>query len=70
MLTCSPQIQAKKAVNYAESSDDEDPFVSMRASQARRRNKARATVIDDDDEDDYNEPADYAAVQEDDEGKN
>jgi DNA mismatch repair protein MSH6 len=43
--------QAKRSVNYAESSDDdEDPFASMRAAQSRRRNKVRSSIMEDEDE--------------------
>lgn len=57
--------QTKKAVNYAESSDeDEDVFVSM--SKTRRRNRSRAVAADDDDDDDYtSDKGEAAAVDED-----
>jgi hypothetical protein len=49
----TPQ-QARKTVNYAESSDDEDPFHFENESRSRRPAKRRA-VVDDEDEDDYEE---------------
>lgn len=46
-------MQGKKAVNYAESSDEDDePFAYGAASQTRRRGRARNVVND---EDDYGE---------------
>lgn len=65
--TSSPVRKTKKAVNYAESSDeDEDVFVSM--SKTRRRNRSRAVAADDDDDDDYtSDKGEAAAVDEDEE---
>ncbi|KAL6888030.1 muts domain V domain-containing protein [Trichoderma evansii] len=49
----SPIRKGKKAVNYAESSDEDDePFAYGAASQTRRRGRARNVVND---EDDYGE---------------
>lgn len=62
MLTCS-LLQARKAVNYAESSDDDDAF-TFGESTKRRRAKRRAVV--EDDEDDYEQPID--SVEQDDDG--
>lgn len=46
-------VQGKKAINYAESSDEDDePFAYGAASQTRRRGRARNVVND---EDDYGE---------------
>lgn len=52
-------MQAKKAVNYAESSDEEDGdvFAALKARRSRHR-RSRATVVDDDDEDAYEDEAD------------
>ncbi|PTB65839.1 DNA repair protein [Trichoderma citrinoviride] len=50
MAPSSPVRKGKKAVNYAESSDEEEPFAYGAASQARRRGRARNTVVDDEDE--------------------
>jgi len=52
------KLQAKKSVNYAESSDDdEDIFNTLSAKQARRRKmdrpRARTAVLDEEDEDEY-----------------
>lgn len=45
--------QIRKAVNYAESDDeDDDPFERITASRARRQGRARAAIVDDD-EDEY-----------------
>ncbi len=48
--------KAKKEVNYAESSgeEDEDVFVSLRANRTRQRRPR--TTVPDDDEDDYQAP--------------
>jgi DNA mismatch repair protein MSH6 len=43
--------QAKKVVNYAESSDDEEPF-TFASSKQRRRTTGRA-VVKEEDEDDF-----------------
>lgn len=60
-----PCSQAKKAVNYAETSDeDEDPFPAMSTQRSRRRAKTRVAVHDD--EDDYEEGADNVEAEEDD----
>lgn len=46
-------MQAKKTVNYAESSDeDEDVIMPRKARQTRTRNRTRA-ALDDDEEDEY-----------------
>lgn len=45
-------LQGKKAVNYAESSDEDDePFAYGAASQTRRRGRVTRNVVND--EDDY-----------------
>ncbi|KAI0881392.1 DNA mismatch repair protein Msh6 [Annulohypoxylon maeteangense] len=63
----SPTRKIKKTVNYAESSDDdEDVFVSLKASQARRRGRQQSRVVDDE-EDDYEESKDVALDDDDDE---
>ncbi|KAM0274952.1 hypothetical protein ACHAQH_007720 [Verticillium albo-atrum] len=68
-LPSSPSRKTKKAVNYAESSDEyDDPFEDLPVSRNRRRNRARATIQDDEDE--YDEDRDNfnpAAEEEDDE---
>ncbi|CAK7220593.1 DNA mismatch repair protein msh6 [Sporothrix bragantina] len=62
----SPTRKTRKAVSYAESSDDdEDVFVSMKANQRRARNRTR--VADDDDDEDYASGGGEAAADEDDE---
>jgi hypothetical protein len=61
-------LKAKKAVSYAESSDeDEDPFESMRSQRTRQR-RPRPSVPDDDDDDVYE--AEDNAVEEEDDGTN
>ncbi|CAI4219273.1 unnamed protein product [Parascedosporium putredinis] len=55
-MSSSPTRKARKAVNYAESDDeDEDPFQRIQTSRARRKTRALPTVSDD--EDDYKEEA-------------
>lgn len=50
--------KAKKIVNYAESSEDEDDVVMPSKSRpTRNRNRARAAVLDEDDDDDEYEGA-------------
>ncbi|KAH6609072.1 dna mismatch repair msh6 [Trichoderma cornu-damae] len=44
----SPTRKGKKAVNYAESSDEDEPFAYGAASQTRRRGRARVVVKDED----------------------
>jgi hypothetical protein len=61
MLTFS-LVQARKAVNYAESSDDDDAF-TFGESTKRRRAKRRAVV--EDDEDIYEQPMDSIEQDED-----
>ncbi|KAK1760121.1 muts domain V-domain-containing protein [Echria macrotheca] len=52
-VASSPTRKVKKAVNYAESSDeDEDPFESMKVRKSRQR-RSRTTVPDEDDDDVY-----------------
>ncbi|KAI5857414.1 DNA mismatch repair protein Msh6 [Durotheca rogersii] len=65
-MDSSPTRRAKKTVNYAESSDDDgdDVFVTMKASQARRRGRQRTRVLDDD-QDDYEDNKDVAADEDD-----
>ncbi|KAF3764233.1 hypothetical protein M406DRAFT_42775 [Cryphonectria parasitica EP155] len=46
-------LQARKAINYAESSEDEDVIMPRKARQARTKARARAPVLDEDDEDEY-----------------
>ncbi|KAI1652564.1 DNA mismatch repair protein Msh6 [Daldinia decipiens] len=67
VMSSSPTRKVRKTVNYAESSgdEDEDVFVSMKASQSRRRNRQQSRVVDE--EDDYEESKDAAADEEDDE---
>lgn len=55
-------LQARKAVNYAESSDDDDAF-TFGESTKRRRAKRRAVV--EDDEDNYEQPMDSIEQDED-----
>ncbi|KAL6876927.1 DNA repair protein [Trichoderma novae-zelandiae] len=50
MAPSSPVRKGKKAVNYAESSDEDEPFAYGAASQARRRGRARNNVVKDEDE--------------------
>ncbi|KAL7944924.1 DNA repair protein [Trichoderma barbatum] len=45
----SPIRKGKKAVNYAESSEEDEPFAYGAASQTRRRGRARNVVNDEDD---------------------
>lgn len=46
--------QAKKTVNYAESSDEDDVIMPRKARQTRSRNRTRAPLDDDnEDEDEY-----------------
>ncbi|KAK1993552.1 muts domain V [Colletotrichum falcatum] len=61
----SPTRKARKPINYAEPSDDEDddPFVRLRASGTRRRTKPPAVVIDGDD---YEDAQSNGAVDEED----
>ncbi|CAK7202202.1 DNA mismatch repair protein msh6 [Sporothrix eucalyptigena] len=64
--TSSPTRKTRKAISYAESSDeDEDVFVSMKANQRRARNRNR-TVADDDEDEDYASGSGEAAADEDD----
>lgn len=65
VLPSSPSRKVRKAVNYAESSDEDEPFQFGGASSARRRPRVRQVVKD---EDDYDEEEDEV-VQED-SGKN
>ncbi|KAI1137323.1 DNA mismatch repair protein Msh6 [Hypoxylon sp. FL0543] len=69
VMDSSPSRKAKKTINYAESSDeDEDVFVAMKASQTRRRGRQQARIVDEDDEDDdYEENKNTPAEDEDDE---
>ncbi|UZP44920.1 hypothetical protein NXS19_012732 [Fusarium pseudograminearum] len=60
-LPSSPSRKVRKAVNYAESSDEDEPFQFGGASSARRRPRVRQVVKD---EDDYDEEEDEV-VQED-----
>lgn len=64
----SPSRKAKKAVNYAEPSDDEDEdIMSHKTRPTRNKNRARAAVLDeDDDEDEYEGPLDDAFDDDDD----
>ncbi|KAI1098555.1 DNA mismatch repair protein Msh6 [Jackrogersella minutella] len=67
VMDSSPTRKVKKTVNYAESSDeDEDVFLAMKASQARRRGRHQARVVDDE-EDNYEETKNIAEDDEDDE---
>ncbi|KAL7939275.1 DNA repair protein [Trichoderma chlorosporum] len=59
----SPIRKGKKAVNYAESSDEDEPFAYGAASQSRRRGRAARNVVND--EDDYG-GSDTAEQEEDD----
>jgi DNA mismatch repair protein MSH6 len=59
----SPTRATKKTVNYAESSDEDEPFAPSRASRARRT-RARQTLVKDEDE--YTEDDEAAAVDDDD----
>ncbi|KAL2163373.1 hypothetical protein VTH06DRAFT_5430 [Thermothelomyces fergusii] len=64
-LHSSPSRKAKKVVNYAESSDEDDDeiFATLKARRSRQR-RPRATVADEDDGDTYE--ADENDVEEDD----
>jgi hypothetical protein len=62
-LLTDRSLQAKKVVNYAESSEDEEPIVRGPASRNRRRNTARRVVKD---EDEYGEEDDDVALLDDD----
>lgn len=46
----SPIRKGKRAVNYAESSDEDEPFAYGAASQTRRRGRATRNVVRDEDE--------------------
>lgn len=47
-------MQAKKTVNYAESSDEDDVIMPRKARQTRSRIRTRAALDDDnEDEDEY-----------------
>jgi DNA mismatch repair protein MSH6 len=46
-------LQAKKAISYAESSDDEDAFDPAGISTKRRAVRAKRIVEDDDDQDTF-----------------
>ncbi|EGR48449.1 DNA repair protein [Trichoderma reesei QM6a] len=50
MAPSSPVRKGKRAINYAESSDEDEPFAYGAASQARRRGRARNNVVEDEDE--------------------
>ncbi len=53
ILSLIQSLQAKKAISYAEPSDeDEDAVVPAKASNQRRTNKQRKIIFDDDDDDD------------------
>lgn len=66
VMDSSPSRKTRKTVSYAESSDDdEDVFVAMKASQARRRGRQQSRVVDE--EDDYEESRDTPVEDEDDE---
>ncbi|GAB1317668.1 DNA mismatch repair protein msh6 [Madurella fahalii] len=67
-LHSSPSRKAKKVVNYAESSDDDDGevFAALNARRNRQR-RSRAPVPDEDDEDNYEaEEKDLEEVDDDD----
>lgn len=68
LATSSPSRKAKKTVNYAESSDEEDEVVSSRNTRpTRNRNRARTAVMDDDDnEDEYKGGLDEVLDEDDD----
>ena len=53
ITTDIPTSQVKKAINYAESSDDEDQdvFATLKAKRARANNRVRPSVVDDDEDD-------------------
>ncbi|EHK19322.1 uncharacterized protein TRIVIDRAFT_81241 [Trichoderma virens Gv29-8] len=59
----SPIRKGKKAINYAESSDEDEPFAYGAASQSRRRGRAARNIVND--EDDYGE-SDTAEQEEED----
>lgn len=61
MLMLAP-LQARKAVNYAESSDEDDAF-TFGESTKRRRAKRRPVV--EDDEDDYDHAVETVEQDED-----
>ncbi|KAK3385156.1 muts domain V-domain-containing protein [Podospora didyma] len=65
-MASSPSRKTRKAVSYAESSDDdEDVFASLKSSRTRQR-RPRATIPDDDDDDDDVYEAEGNGAEEDD----
>ncbi|KAK7424011.1 DNA mismatch repair protein msh6 [Neonectria magnoliae] len=62
-LPSSPTRKSKKVVSYAESSDEDEPFIFSGASASRRRTRAARPVIKD--EDDYDKEADDVAEDDD-----
>lgn len=50
LMTANQSVQGKRAVNYAESSDEDEPFAYGAASQTRRRGRATRNVVRDEDE--------------------
>ncbi|KAK3934309.1 putative dna mismatch repair protein msh6 protein [Diplogelasinospora grovesii] len=63
----SPSRKAKKAVSYAESSDDEDEDVFLSLRNNRTRPRRTRTALPEDDEDDYDVGGDGANDEDDDE---
>lgn len=62
-------LQAKKAISYAEPSDDDDVVVSRKARLSRTKNRTRAAVVeDDDDEEEYQGGDVFDDVVEDEDG--
>ncbi|KPM44629.1 DNA mismatch repair protein msh6 [Neonectria ditissima] len=62
-LPSSPTRKSKKVVSYAESSDEDEPFIFSGASASRQRARVARPAIKD--EDDYDEEADDVADDDD-----
>ncbi|PFH62670.1 hypothetical protein XA68_12541 [Ophiocordyceps unilateralis] len=61
----SPSRKVKKAVNYAESTDDDEPLTCSAASTRRRRGRSARLAVKDEDE--YDDTARVSKVENDDE---
>ncbi|ROW04721.1 hypothetical protein VMCG_04876 [Cytospora schulzeri] len=68
----SPSRKVKKAVNYAETSDDDEDEIIMprQARQARNRTRGRAAIKDDDDDEDEYKGGNDDVLEDDDGGCN
>ncbi|KAI8947853.1 DNA mismatch repair protein msh6 [Xylaria longipes] len=68
VMGSSPTRKVKKAVSYAESSDDDDQdvFAALEAPRSRCRARQRTKPIVEEDEDEYKEAGEGAAYEEDD----